>query len=152
MRDISEYKLLGNYLVKLYQKYGVDSIKYENAQSLTKSVFSNSLGVNYNLLPMESKVKIIQNMINKGVFRTNLGNRILPFKQVYKFEVSNGINATYSCDKSLTFKIFESVDKDKNHAVQILESLYCKDVGLDIQKEIDRAISNYKIQSKGKTR
>ena len=56
VRDISEYKLLGNYLIKLYENYGVDSIGYEQAHSLTEKLFTNDfIKVNYRLLPFEEK-------------------------------------------------------------------------------------------------
>ena len=154
MRDISEYKLLGNYLVRLYQKYGVDQLKYENVQEFTSSVFSklNNLGSTYNLLPIEPKVKIVQNMINKGVFRTNTGNKLIPFKQVYKYEVSRGIYAIFGCDKTLTFKIMANLELGKENQIKDVEEMYCRDIGLDIQKEINAVVDNYKMINKIKIR
>lgn len=150
MRDISEYKLLGNYLIKLYENYGVDSIGYEQAHSLTEKLFTNDyIKVNYRLLPFEEKNSIVKNMINSGVFRTNHNNRIIPFKQVYNYDVSKNINAVYTCDKNLSFKITKQDGSvDKNVLIQQMKNIYSKDLSLNLQNEINQIMSSYKPNQK----
>lgn len=156
MRDISEYKLLGNYLVRMYEKYGIDSIKYETAKSFTTNIFRNnsSISAGYNLLPMDSKLSTIRNMISKGVFRANLGNKIFPFKQVYPYEVAKGINVGYGTDKNLVFKILAESEPERDKKINALKEMYCMDIGNDIKSAIDKVIADYKsnIQGKGKGR
>ena len=146
MRDISEYKLLGNYLIKLYENYGIDSLVYEQAHSLTEKLFANDfIKVNYRLLPFEDKNNIVKNMINCGVFKTNHNNKIIPFKQVYNFEVSKNINAVYTCDKNLSFKINKlENNSDKNTLVLYMKNIYSKDLSLNLQNEINQIMLAYK--------
>ena len=66
MREISEYKLLGNYLINLYEKSGKDSIKYESIKSVTSNIekMINQKFTNYEIQPIESKSDIVKKMIS----------------------------------------------------------------------------------------
>ncbi|MBO7528176.1 MAG: hypothetical protein J6T74_09875 [Clostridia bacterium] len=148
MRDLSEYKILGNYLVNLYDKYGVDSIRYETAKVITSSVLNGikNAKANYNITQIDQKFDIVKNMISRGVFRTNPNNRTVPFKQVYNYEISRGISAVYSCDKSLVFKIQSITHENKDRQLKLLHDVYCADVGLEVQNAINAMIQAYKPQ------
>ena len=149
MRELSEYKLLGNYLVNLYEKYGVDTIRYENAHMVTSNILNKLKDVdnNYNIIPIEQKYDIVKSMISKGVFRTNPGNKIAPFKQVYNYEVSKGIVAVYSCDKSLVFKIPNIANISRDSQLKNLREIYCNDIGLVLQNAVDVQLKAYKPQT-----
>ena len=154
MRELSCYKLIGNYLVNLYDKYGVDSIRYENAQMVASNILNKISMSNssYNISPIEQKFDIVKDMISRGVFKTNPGNKAVPFKQVYSYEISKGIVAVYSCDKSLVFKIpsISTVEKDKQ--LKSLREIYCSDLGLELQNAINIIVKAYKPQNRIKAR
>lgn len=150
MREISEYTLLGNYLVTLSDKLGLDSIKYETAKSLTDKIIAiiNKTNENYVLLPIEQKMAIVKNMISKGVFRTDPTNKITPFKQVYNYEASKYILATYSCDGSLVFKLPKSSTEDRDYMSYNIRTTFCSNINLDLQKAITQVLDEHKAKLK----
>ena len=147
MREISEYTLLGNYLVIVSDRYGQDFIKYETAKALTEQINSqlNKNSQNYLLLSMPKKTDIVKSMISKGVFRTDVSNKTTPFKQIYNYEVSKYIQAFYACDGSLTFKISKSTTDERDNMINSIKESYCNNLNLDLQKAINIAMSDKNI-------
>lgn len=154
MREISEYTLLGNYLVIVSDKLGQDSIKYEVAKSLTEKVMAsvNKNSQNYILLPMDSKKNIVQKMIGKGVFRTNSSNRAITFKQVFNYEIAKNINAYYSCDGNLVFKLPKTSYDEKDRTYTLIKSSYCDNLNLDLRNAINNAMVDIKTINKPKSK
>lgn len=150
MREISEYTLLGNYLVLISDKLGQDSIKYEVAKSITEKIIAqvNKNTQSYLLLPMDKKMDIVKSMISKGVFRTDSSNRAMPFKQVYNYEVSRYIHAVYTCDGSLTFKFPKTTNEDKDYIMNAIKASYCHNLNLDLQNAIKNSLVDIKAITK----
>ena len=146
MKEISEYKLLGNYLLMSAEKLGIDSIKYENVRALSDKIISqvNKTSQNYLLLTMDKKMDIVKKMISKGVFRTDSANKTTPFKQIYDYEVSKFIHAVYSCDGSLVFKFAKSPTDDKDFYMDSVKKVYCSNINLDLQSSINSCIAELK--------
>ena len=152
MRDLSGYKLLGNCLVNLYEKYGVESLRYEKCEYIINHIFSRLKDVNapYNFIPIDSKFNIVKDMISKGVFKTNASNKLVPFKQVYNYEITRGIGVVYSCDKNLTFKIPTITNYDKDVQIKDLKEMYVNGTSIEVQKLIDEQVTFNKPQQKAK--
>lgn len=150
MREISEYTLVGNYLVNLSDKLGLDSIKYETAKSLTEKIIAiiNKTNQNYVLLPIEHKMAIVKSMISKGVFRTDPANKIVPFKQIYNYEASRFILATYSCDGSLVFKLPKTSAEDRDYMSSNIRATFCSNINLDLQNAINTVLTEHRNKFK----
>ena len=146
MRDISEYKLLGYYLLKLYEKDGVDSIKYEQAKQLTNNVFNKIGFSNYRLLPLDDKLAIVKSMISKGVFRTTSIGGKQSFTQVYNFEIAKMISTCYGFDGNLVFKIPKECKSSGNQVTLNYKKAYEADLNLDLLAAINKEF--YSISSK----
>lgn len=146
MRDISEYKLLGYYLLKVYEKTGTDSLKYEQAKTITDNVFKKINNSQYNLLPLESKMNLIKSMINKGVFKTTVVNGNHTFTQVYNFEISKHIFVNYNNGGTLLFKLPKDIKLDNNTLLQSIKNIYENNLGLDLQQAINYEIEKIKAQ------
>lgn len=151
--DISEYKLLGYYLLKIYERTGIDSISYENVKSLTSGVFKR-IGNNsvYNLLPIEEKRQLIDSMIKKNVFRTSSINGKTTFTQVYGYEATKYISAVYSCDRSLVFKLPKNIGASDNHTIELMQKMYTADMNLQMQSSLNAEINSYIQKTLSKTR
>lgn len=146
MRDISEYKLLGYYLLKMYEKTGVDSLKYEQAKAITDGVFKKINNSQYNLLPLDNKMNLVKSMINKGVFKTTVVNGNHTFTQVYNFEISKHIFASYNNCGSLLFKLPKEIKLDNETVLQSIKKIYESNLGLDLQQAINSEIDKIKSQ------
>lgn len=146
MRDISEYKLLGYYLLKMYEKTGADSLKYEQAKTITDNVFKKINNSQYNLLPLESKMNLIKSMINKGVFKTTVVNGNNTFTQVYNFEISKHIFVNYNNCGTLLFKLPKDIKLDNSTLLQSIKNIYESNLGLDLQQAINYEIDKIKAQ------
>ncbi len=146
MREISEYTLLGNYLVIVSDKLGVDSIKYETAKIITEQAISevNKKSQCYLLLPMSKKIDIIKAMISKGVFRTDTSNKTQPFRQIYSYEVAKNIQANYTCDGCLTFKLPKVKTADGDAILPAAKAAYTSSLNLDLKTAINNSILNFK--------
>lgn len=144
MREISEYKLLGNYLVNLYEKNGKSSIKYETIKSILENIETslNKQFDTYQILPIEKKVELVKKMISKGVFKTNPGNKVNPFKQVYPYEVSSYIYAEYNCDGSLYFSLSKELSSNKDYTIEKIKKIYTTDSNLILQSAINKEITS----------
>lgn len=151
MREISEFTLLGNYLLFVTEKLGQESIKFELAKSFTDKVLErvNKSGVNYQLLPLEPKMEIVKKMISKGVFRTDSSNAIKPFKQVYNYEVSKSILAFYACDGTLTFKFAKPANDNKDFYISSIKASY-NNLNLDLKNAVDAVMHEHELKSKSK--
>ena len=154
MREISEYTLLGNYLIFLGDKLGQDSIKFELAKSFTDKVLEivNKFGQCYELLPIDSKMNIVKKMISKGVFRTDSSNPLKPFKQIYNYEVSKNIFAFYGCDGSLTFKFITQSDNNKDFLINTMKTTYSTNLNLDLRNSINSVLHEYEVKCKTKSK
>jgi len=146
MREISEYTLLGNYLVIVSDKLGIDTIKYETAKVITEQAISevNKKSQSYLLLPMSKKMDIVKAMIGKGVFRTDTANKTQPFKQVYTYEVAKNIQAHYSCDGCLVFKLPKQKTADGDVILPAAKETYTSSINLDLKTAINNSILNFK--------
>lgn len=150
MRDISEYKLLGNYLVNLYEKSGKSSIKYESIKSILENI-EHSINKKfdiYQVSPIDKKVDIVKAMISKGVFKTYPGNKATPFKQVYPYEISPYIFAEYSCDGSLNFYLTKELLNDKDKIIGKIKKMYTTDSNLFLQSAINSEINSFNSAKK----
>ena len=151
MKQISEWWILGNCLVTAFEKWGLTSIKYETAKSISDAVIVrlSKSSNNYQLLPIEVKANIIKQMISKGVFKTDKNNKLVPFKQVYNFEVAKSIYAVYSCDGVLQFMLPKFSSDEKNFVLKTVKDTYCLSVSLDLQSAINAEI--LRLKPAGKT-
>ncbi len=142
MREISEYTLLGNYLVILSDEIGIDTIKYETSREITDAIIArvNKSNQNYLLLPMDKKMEIVKKMISKGVFRTDPSNKTTPFKQIYNYEIAKGICATYSCSGTLSFKFTK---QENDNVFNLIKSSYTQNLNLDIQTALTSEIAKF---------
>ena len=152
MREISEYTLLGNYLIFLTDKLGVDSIKYELVKSFSDKIIQslNKNGETYKLLPLDAKMDIVKKMISKGVFRTTPGNILKPFKQVYDFEVSKFIYAYYNCDGSLCFKLIKSSQNNKDLLMLGIKNMYLNNLSLDLRNSLSGVLKEHEAKHRSK--
>lgn len=144
MRDLSEYKLLGYYLIKFYEKNYITQIKYEQVKYLTQCIFKR-LGSynNYHLLPIEEKMNIVKSMINKGVFNTKVINGKPTFSQKYNYEIIKYINTTYSYDGSLAFKLPKEIHEGNNNLFNLAKHMYTDGIDLGLQAAINAEINNF---------
>ena len=152
MREISEYTLLGNYLIFLNDRLGVDSIKYELAKSFSDKILQkvNKNGETYNLLQLDAKMDIVKKMIGKGVFRTTPGNPLKPFKQVYDYEIAKFITALYNCDGSLCFKFVKAGEHNKDILQASIKNMYGNSINLDLKNSITEVLREYELKNKSK--
>lgn len=141
MREISEYKLLGYYLVALNEKTGISSIKYEQVKALTEKVCKR-LTTNYSLLSMNSKSNIIKTMISKGLFKVSNINGKTTFSQVYNFEIMKNIFVSYTYDGTLSFKLPPKLSVDSKQFANI-KSLYVDNVDLDLKGSINLELNSF---------
>ena len=154
MREISEYTLLGNYLIFLNDRLGVDSIKYELVKSFSDKILQkvNKNGDTYNLLQLDAKMDIVKKMIGKGVFRTTPGNPLKPFKQVYDFEASKYICAYYSCDGNLCFKFTKTTEGNRDLLLASIKNMYSSSINLELKNSLSEVLKEYEIKNKSKTK
>lgn len=150
MREISEYIFVGNYLLLFLEKHGQDSIKYETIKLLNDRVLEkvNKNSINYQLLKMDDKMNMVKKMISKGVFRTEPGNKMAPFKQVYNYEIAKGIFAFYTCDGNLTFKLQKTSEQNKDFIVNNIKSTYQSNLNLDLKNAITSVVTDFKLKQK----
>lgn len=141
---ISEYKLLGYYLIKLYDTIGSDNIKYEHAKFLTNNVFKrltqNSV---YELTQISNKNELIDSMIKKNVFKTSTLNGKPTFTQIYNYEISKNILAVYSCDGNLTFKLPKEVKAGNTKLLDTLRNMYTNGISLQLQSSLNAEIKGF---------
>lgn len=150
---ISEYKLLGYYLLKLYETNGNDSIKYEQVKSLTNNVFNRLVGnPNQGYTPLNAKKDIINSMIKKNIFKVNNINGKQSFTQIYNYEVSKYILAVYSCDGYLTFKLPKEIKEGDEIMLNAMRKIYTNGISLQLKSSLDSEIKNFiqKIYTKNK--
>lgn len=149
MREVSEYKLLGYYLLKLYESAGINSIKYEQVKLLTDEI-CGKLNLTYNFVRMLPKKDILQKMISKGVFKTKSVNGKTTFCQIYNFEIAKNIYAVYDCDGYLTFKLPQGTGSEDK--IAYAKKIYEADLNLDlrscINSELKKFISKLNIKVK----
>lgn len=153
MRELSECKLLGYYLIKQYEKLGLSELKYEQVKLLTESIFKKLNTNSYVLVPLENKNAIIKSMINKGVFKTCNVNGKNTFSQKYNYEFFKYITAHYSPDGNLVFKLSKEINLKDNAILSSVKSTY-SNLNLDITSIANFEIANYlsKTYSNTKTR
>lgn len=153
MRELSECKLLGYYLIKQYEKTGLSELKYEQVKYLTESIFKKLNTNNYVLVPLENKNAIIKSMINRGVFKTCNINGKSTFSQKYNYEIFKYITAHYSPDGNLVFKLAKEIKLKDNSILSSVKSTYTN-LNLDITSIANFEITNYlsKMYSNTKTR
>lgn len=149
MKQISEYTLIGSYLILSVDKFGMDSIKYENAKAFSEKVLAklNKKNISYTLQPVEEKMTIIKQMISKGVFKTDPSNKAMPFKQIYNFEVSKHILAVFSFGGNLVFKLPKIDDKNPSLEKSIRET-YSTNLSLDVKNAIISTINEQKPKTR----
>lgn len=144
MREISEYKLLGYLLIGLYEKTGNSDLKYEKAKELismsTKSV--DSFETLYQLSTINSKMDILNDMMRKNVFNITKVNDKITFTQK-NYEVSKFIQACYSNDKVLTFKVSSNVKNSDSNDINIYKTMYVNNMSLDLRKALDQQLNSY---------
>ena len=141
---ISEYKLLGYYLIKLYDTISVDNIKYEQAKSLTNSVFKRlSATTSFEISPIAEKRQVIDSMIKKNVFKTNNVNGKQSFTQVYNYEICKNILAVYSCDGNLTFKLPKEVKSTNTIMLDAFRKMYTNGISLQLQTALNSEIKTF---------
>lgn len=150
MREISELTLIGNYLIYLSERYGQDSIKYETAKQLNEKVLAivNKGSVSYQLLQVDDKMSIVKKMISSGVFKTDPGNKITPFKQVYNYEITKNIYTTYSCDGNLVFKLPKTDENNKSFVLNNMKESYLNNLNLDLRNAVLAIMSEHKQRTK----
>ena len=149
MREISEYTLIGNYLIFLSEKLGQGNLKYEQAKLFSEKVLAilNKTSKQYIVLPIDDKMHFVKKMISKGVFKTNPSNSTVPFKQVYNFEASKYILATFSADNNLVFKLQKTTLDNKDIPIERVKQFYSINLGLDLQFAMRSVMNEPKSQS-----
>lgn len=152
--EISEYKLLGYYLLKIFEHTNIDGLSYESVKSLTEGVFKR-LGnaSNYTLLSIEGKRQIIDSMIKKNVFKTSSINGKATFSQVYNYEATKFIFAVYSCDKSLVFKLPKNIASGENSSLlDAMKSMYTSGMNLELQSALNSELKVFIQKALSKNR
>ena len=140
MREISEYKLIGYYLLKIYEKSGFNGIKYEQAKQITENVFKNISSTNYDLKQIDTKQDIVKRMIYNGQFKTANVNGVSGFVQIRTFEIVKHIFVTYNCDGLLTFKLPKDINQKNTFLLQNIKTVYESSMNLDLKLAIDKEI------------
>lgn len=151
---ISEYKLLGYYLIKMYETIGTDSIKYEQVKYLTNGVFKRlANNISYELSPIAEKRQIIDTMIKKNVFRTSNLNGKQSFTQIYNYEITKNILAIYSCDGNLTFKLPKEIKTENCIMLNTLKTMYTNGISLQLQSALNTEIKIFtqKVNTKNRS-
>ncbi|MBE7074486.1 MAG: hypothetical protein E7376_00680 [Clostridiales bacterium] len=144
MRDLSEYKLLGYYLIKLYEKSETCQLKYEQVKTFTQNVFKRlGTNYNYNFLPIDEKINIIKSMISKGMFSTKVVNGKQTFTQKYNHEIAKYIYVTYSADGNLTFKLPREIIEGNKSLLQFAKNIYSNGIDLNLQSAIQSELNTY---------
>ncbi len=151
MREISEYKLLGYYLIKIYEKTGLDYLKIEQVKFLSDSIFKKMNSANYIFLPIENKSAIVKNMINRGMFKTTNINGKQSFTQIHNYEISKFIYVYYNCDGDLTFKLPKEIKENKFNNINKYKSIY-ENFSLDLLSVINSELNNYCLKLYTKNR
>ena len=142
MREISEYKLLGYYLLKLYEKTGVDNLKYEQVKYLSDAVLKKVNSTNSVLIPLATKSNIVKTMISKGVFKMTSINGKTSFTQVYNYEIAKYIYVTYSCDGNLTFRLSKDIKTNDKNSLSQIKNIYTN-LNLDIISIANNELNTY---------
>lgn len=142
MREISEYKLLGYYLLKLYEKTGVDNLKYEQVKYLSDAVLKKVNSTNSVLIPLTSKSNIVKTMISKGVFKTTSINGKSSFTQIYNYEIAKYIYVTYNCDGNLTFRLPKDIKTNNKNSLSQIKNIYTN-LNLDIISIANNELNTY---------
>lgn len=152
MRELSEYKLLGYYLISLYDLCGLDSLKYDDIKALTENAFNRITDVNnkYILTPLNKKIDIVNAMIKKNVFKPTIINNKKSFTQIYNFEVVKNIFASYNFNGILTFKLPKEIKEGNYQYINNFRNIYSSDIGLDLRNAITTELN--KFASKGNTK
>lgn len=150
MKEISEYKLLGYYLVKLHDLARLNSLNYEQVKSITQNVFNSIDAVNYKLLPLHEKISIVKNMINKGMFKTAVVGGKQTFVQVHNYEICKHIFANYCNDKSLVFRLPKELTSENASLLQAIKNTYEANINLELQSAIEKAIVPYLSKQKNR--
>lgn len=147
MNNISEYKLLGYYLITIYETNRFDNIKYDDVKKISTNVMSK-LNNEYYFSPIDSKADIVKKMISKGVFKTSKIDDKLTFKQIYNYELIKYINANYSSNGELSFKLPQDVSNSNKALLNTLKNIYLKDkaIDLNLQKTINNELRSYCIK------
>lgn len=142
MREISEYKLLGYYLLKLYEKTGVDNLKYEQVKYLSDAVLKKVNSTNSVLIPLATKNNIVKTMISKGVFKTTYINGKSSFTQIYNYEIAKYIYVTYNCDGNLTFRLPKDIRTNNKNSLSQIKNIYTN-LNLDIISIANNELNTY---------
>ncbi|MCI7002943.1 MAG: hypothetical protein MR904_01190 [Clostridia bacterium] len=142
MREISEYKLLGYYLLKLYEKTGVDNLKYEQVKYLSDAVLKKVNSTNSVLIPLATKSNIVKTMISKGVFKTTSINGKSSFTQIYNYEIAKYIYVTYNCDGNLTFRLPKDIKTNNKNSLSQIKNIYTN-LNLDIISIANNELNTY---------
>lgn len=152
MREISEYTLIGNYLIFLSERLAQDSLKYEHAKLFSEKVLSvlNKSSTQYTILPIEKKLDIVRKMISRGVFKTDASNSTRPFKQIYNFETSKFILAFFSSDNNLVFKLQKHTNDNKEIPIEKIKQIYSANLSLELQNAMTAVMAEFKPAGKGK--
>jgi len=150
MREISEYTLLGNYLIFLSERLGQESIKFELAKTFSSKVLEtvNKNVQTYQLQTIENKMDIVRKMISKGVFRAENVSGTKTFKQIYNYEVSKNILAFYSPDGNLIFKFPKQNSNDS--LIFNTKQYYSSNLGLDLKNAINSVLKEHELKNKSK--
>lgn len=131
-----------------YNEQG-DIIKLKRPKTFTK--FSYVYDINKNILSKTTKIfnnngkllkKVTCNYNSNGTIRSRIVNDIVVYKSVY--DTKGKLLRTINCDKKgATFdRIFESyVDKDTNHAIEIMKLKTVYDTGRFTEKVIKSELS-----------
>lgn len=131
-----------------YNEQG-DIIKLKRPKTFTK--FSYVYDINKNILSKTTKIfnnngkllkKVTCNYSSNGTIRSRIVNDIVVYKSVY--DTKGKLLRTINCDKKgATFdRIFESyVDKDTNHAIEIMKLKTVYDTGRFTEKVIKSELS-----------
>jgi len=149
MREISEYNLLGCYLLKFYEKTGIDFVKYENGRIVTENLLKrlNKDRISYKIIPVHPKSQILTNMINSGVFKPyNDGNKRL-FSQVKNYELSNGVQIVFDSNKTLLFKLSNDLKKKEGIKFKLLKHVYENDFSLEFKQAIKDEVSSFSTKT-----
>ena len=142
MREISEYKLLGYYLLKLYEKTGVDNLKYEQIKYLSDAVLKKVNSTNSVLIPLATKSNIVKTMISQGVFKTTSINGKSSFTQIYNYEIAKYIYVTYNCDGNLTFRLPKDIKTNNKNSLSQIKNIYTN-LNLDIISIANNELNTY---------
>jgi len=150
MREISEYNLLGCYLLKFYEKTGIDFIKYENGKNVTENILKrlNKDNISYKIIPVHEKTHLLNNMINSGIFKAYVdGNNKRMFSQVKNYELSNGLQVFFNTNKTLLFKLSAELKNREGLKFKLLKHIYENDFSIEFKQAIKDEISAFSTKT-----